>query len=233
MKIAICDDERDFTGNLKSMINKYLNHHRIESVIDEYSSGESILQNTHTYDMVFLDYRMDGLNGLETARIMRKNNAVCSIVFVTNYPDFVYDAFEVDTFRFLKKPVNEYMVNYTMDGYFAKFGNDFHILLQVERETVTVNTKDIVYLEAMGKHCIVHTVTESLNCATTMSVISRMLPNQHFYKTHKAFIINMNYIDRYKHDEVLLKNGKSAFISRNYYRDFKQTYCDYSLQCVR
>ena len=80
--------------------------HRLEISIDKYYSGEALLDSAVNYDMVFLDYKMDGVDGLETARIMRKNNMDCTIIFITNHPDFIYESFEVETFRFFKKPLD-------------------------------------------------------------------------------------------------------------------------------
>jgi len=229
MRIAVCDDEKSFTGELAPMIYEYGKQHRLEIVVDTFTGGEDLLRSEKIYDIIYLDYQMDGLNGMDTARQLRAKNLNCTIVFVTSYPDFVYESFEVDAFRFLKKPVEESMIAATLDAYFKKQGNDYPILLTFDRETVAIETKDIVFLEARGKHCAIHTKTKLLECAKTMASVAKLLPRSHFFKINKAFVVNFDCIDRYSKDEIVFKNGEKAYISRNYGTAFKVAYRKYSM----
>lgn len=227
MRIAICDDEICFINLLKPIIYEYINSHKLEAVVDTYTNGEDLVRSEINYDIIYLDYQMNELNGMNTARKLRDKNIWCSIIFITNYPDFVYEAFTVDTFRFLKKPIDKKMIYDTLDGYFQKYGNDYPILIQIKRQTITIDTKDIVFLEANGKHCIIHTKDSQHECCQTMAKVSKMLPAGHFFKINKAFIINFNYIDRYKNETVYFINGKKAYMSRMYSTSFKTEYRNY------
>jgi DNA-binding LytR/AlgR family response regulator len=197
-------------------------------VIDEYYSGEELLKAMVLYDMIILDYQMDGINGMEAARTLRDRNINCSIIFLTNYPNFVYEAFEVNAFRFFLIPIDPLKLQAALDDYFKMYGNDYPILLQYERATVPVDTKEIVYLEAMNKNCRIHLVKSHMDCAKTMAVINRSLPRSHFYKVNRAFIINFNYIARYNNDEIFFKNSEKVHVSRNYLTAFKTAYREYS-----
>jgi|GEM_PF-6762555 len=139
MRIAICDDERSVVSNLHSFLCSYANNHRFEVVIDRFYSGEALIKSSGAYDIIFLDYKMGNLNGLETAKILRERNLTCKIVFLTSYPQFIYESFKVDTFRFLEKPVNPDELTETLEGYFKMFGHDRVLRLRSsEREICTV-----------------------------------------------------------------------------------------------
>lgn len=107
MQIAICDDESIFRKELKSYLSNYRKDNRVCLDIYEFSNGEALFSSDLTFDIVFLDYQMPLLNGMETARKLRKKNSLCSIIFVTNYPDFVFESFEVTPYRFFTKPISE------------------------------------------------------------------------------------------------------------------------------
>lgn len=64
-------------------------------------------QTAADYDIVFMDIEMSVLNGIETAKKIRKSNQKMVIIFVTDYQEYVYDVFDVLPFRFLRKPCSE------------------------------------------------------------------------------------------------------------------------------
>ncbi|MDR1753781.1 MAG: LytTR family DNA-binding domain-containing protein [Eubacterium sp.] len=229
MRLAICDDDNALIQTLKPVIYQYANSRKFELVIDAYNSGEALLQTQTIYDIILLDYQMGELDGLSTARKLREKNINCAIIFMTNYPHFVYEAFEVSAFRFFEKPLAHSKLYAALDDYFKMHGNDYPILLQHNRETVQVNTKDIVFLEAKNKYCDIHLTRDQMLCAKTMAVISRLLPKNHFYKVNRAFIINLNYISKYNNDEISLKNGEKVHVSRSYLKAFKAAYREYSI----
>jgi len=229
MRIAICDDEKNVINEIKHIVFNYGKSHRFEIVIDCFSCGEELINSKESYDIIYLDYQMGRINGMQTAYILREKNINCTLIFITAYPDFVYESFAVDPFRFLVKPIDSTKITETLDAYFEKYGNDYPVLLQIDRETIPIETSNIVFLEAMGKHCIIHTKDNQLECAKTMAVIARMMPRDHFFKINKAFIVNFDYISRYNKTVIFFKNDEYAYISRNYYTAFKVAYRRYSL----
>jgi len=228
MKVAICDDDEMLIEKLKPIVYQYANKHKFEMVIEKYYSGEALINSKNIYDMILLDFKMGELNGLDAARKLREKNINCAIIFMTSYPDFIREAFEVSTFRFFDKPVEISKLYTAFDDYFKMYGNDFPIILQHNRENVHVDTKDIIFLEASNKHCEIHLAKKQMRVARTMAVISKKLPMSHFYKVHRAFIINFNYISKYNSIEIIMKNGEKVPVSRKYLTAFKKAFRDYS-----
>ncbi len=66
-----------------------------------------LLNSEKNYDIIVLDYQLGSTNGLTVAKELRKRNVLSSIIFLTSYPNFMIDAFEVNTFRFLLKPIDK------------------------------------------------------------------------------------------------------------------------------
>lgn len=86
MKIAICDDEREFLENVGLAIETYLNEKGLEYNIDLYNSGKVIMElreNIVSYDVVFLDINMPEVSGLEVAEWIRTYSDNVNIVFIT------------------------------------------------------------------------------------------------------------------------------------------------------
>jgi len=101
------------------------------------------------------------------------------------------------------------------------------VALCISDDTVCLNSEEIFYIEASNKHCLIHLKNEIILCKKTMARVSEVLPKIHFQKINRAFIINLNCIDKYNSDSVFLKNGENLHITRTYYKSFKQNYFEY------
>lgn len=159
MLVAICDDEKIFRDELKSFLLKYKTNNHLCIDICQFSNGEDLLNSNEIFDIVFLDYQMPGLDGMEVARKLRSKNIICNIVFVTNYPQFVFESFEVQPYRFYVKPLEEKQLISLMNTFIAQQKLLSPIVVINDNEQKTVSAKDIMYLEGDGKYCTIRTAT--------------------------------------------------------------------------
>jgi len=225
--MAVCDDEIGFREEVRFAVYSYSNLHRLEIVVDEFECGENLLESKNEYEIIFLDYKMEGIDGLATARKLREKGVNSTIIFLTGFPKFVYESFEVSPFRFFKKPLDAKELTKALDDYFQELREHRPILLKVDDETICVKSKDILYLEANNKKCHVFFKDKKLHVARTMATVERLLPKNGFIKVHRAFIINFEHIHTYNNKKIILKNNKEAPISRNYLTGFKKAYSVY------
>ena len=104
--IAICDDEKYFCLEEQELITEFLLQRGYKVQFDQYASGEDLLRQgmkVAKYDVIFLDVNMDKLNGIETARQIRKYSNRNFIVFVTAFVQYAVSGYEVDAVRFILK----------------------------------------------------------------------------------------------------------------------------------
>ena len=160
MQIAICDDEKSFRNDLKEVLIEYKTKKRVHIDIYEFEDGNSLLNSNVIFDVVFIDFQMPELNGLETARILRLKNCICSIIFITSYPQFVFDSFEVQPFRFFAKPLDSTKVKLAMDSYLKHQKQLNPIVIIEDGEQKTIKSEHIVYLEGDGKYCLIRTTED-------------------------------------------------------------------------
>lgn len=102
MHIAICDDEREICEELQEMIIQQMPDCEVAAFI----SGEELLESRFPYDILFLDIQMEGMNGISTARELRKRKEDVILIFITAVWEYVFDAFDVSAFHYLLKPVS-------------------------------------------------------------------------------------------------------------------------------
>lgn len=224
MVVAICDDEAVFRKELKDFLIQYKKDRRIHLDMIEFSDGQSLLNYDRGFDIVFLDYEMPGLDGIHTARILRSRKNICCIMYITSYPEYVFEAFEVNTYRYLTKPVDWDKLTNAMDDFIREKKMFAPIVVNVDGEQLTISSEDIIYLEAEGKFCYVRTTDNIVRSSKTIAKVFELLPQHCFYRTHKSFAVNLYCIQSIKDGCVILNNGEKAKISRNNIADFKKTY---------
>lgn len=228
MRIAICDSDRKYVKILKNMLYNYSNIYKTEFLVEEFSSGEELLKSKNRYCLIFTEYNLCGINGLETAIKLREKNDKTDIIFLSNNTEFVFDAFKVSPYRFLKKPLSQTELFSVLTELFNNKIQNHPLLITNKFNTYCLNTKDIVYLEANNKHCYIHLHNEIIECNKTMAKIQSILPEKYFIKINRAFIVNLNCICKYNNQYVSLSNNEQVHISRNYLKYFKQEFINFT-----
>ena len=224
MLVAICDDEKLFRDDLRSVLFSYKAERRLHLDVYLYPNGEALLSSEKAFDMVFLDYQMPGMDGMEVARELRRRNLTCSIVFVTSYPEFVFDSFEVQPYRFLCKPISREQIEALMTGFIREQKRLAPITVMTEFEQIVIQSKDILYLEGNGKYCTIRTVTDTYNSSKTLAQVHELLPQHCFYRSHKSYVINLYSIHSFEHGVARLTNGEIARIGRSKIAEFKRVH---------
>ncbi len=106
LSIAICDDEEYFRITEKQLILKYMAGKNCECMIDMYESGKELLalkSAISQYHIIFLDVNMEEIDGIETAKEIRKITKDVFIVFVTAFITYALEGYKVDAVRYLIK----------------------------------------------------------------------------------------------------------------------------------
>ncbi|MBR6564773.1 MAG: response regulator transcription factor [Clostridia bacterium] len=228
MKIAICDNDVTAMQQLKHLLYNYSHKHKLDLFIETFNSGEQLLSSKSRFLVIFIEYSLKGINGLETAKKLRKTDTNAKIIFLTSDTDFIYDAFKVSAYRFFKKPLSADTLYKSLNELF--FCREIHYPLWINDGIMThcINTGDIIYLEADNKFCYVHLKESVILCKKTMARVFEALPKIYFLKINRSFIVNLGFINKYNTESVFLKNGEDLHITRTYYKNFKENYILYS-----
>ena len=106
LRFAVVEDRLPDAQRLESLLRLAFGGGQ-PLVCDHYESGDAFLAAfpSKEYQVIFLDICMEGTNGIETARILRRADPDLLLVFVTSSPEYVWDAFPVHPFDYLLKPI--------------------------------------------------------------------------------------------------------------------------------
>jgi len=232
LNIAICDDEKILCEQLQEWIEYQETACKIDS-IDSYETGGGLLAAKKRYDIIFLDIQMEGLNGIETARMLRERNEEAVLIFVTGLKDHVFEAFDVAAFHYLLKPLREEKFAEVFDRAVReaeKAGQKEELaeklLIRRKGRSIKLDKAHILYVESRQRKAIIHTMRESLEIYATMNGLEKVLGEQ-FYRCHRGYLVNFSCITGYTGDTITLCNGEDIYLAKEKYHEFVKRYMRY------
>lgn len=220
--IAICDDNAADIRKLHETIKNYLGQQGIKAkffVYDNPDKLNSVIEsNTMRFDIIFLDIIMGDMNGMTCARIIRQHDKLVNIIFLTSSTDYVYEGYEVNATGYLVKPIKIDQLARVMERAIAQIENVDKASLCITCRGVTqrIPTNDILYLESENNkvNIVLAKTAEKITVYTKLDEFEQTLLSNLFIRSHKSFLVNFLYIEKYENDRFELNNGTVIPISR-------------------
>ena len=232
MTFVVCDDEEIQRKKITGMILSVYP----DAKITEIERADEVTAMNRTAQVIVMDIDMGTrMDGIEAARIIYKQGAgYCSlplIIFVTGYPERMKEAFSVHAFHFVEKPIRKKEFEAVLREASIAVGNIMinaadsknDIAIKYGKETTSVSRTGIKYAESKGRVQVLHTVDGSRLYSGTMSELQELL-GEGFYRIHRSFIVNMDFVKHYDRTDVRLLDGTSLMMSKYKYAGFVKAY---------
>ena len=148
-------------------------------------------------DILFLDINMPKLSGISFVKSLK---APPAIIFITAYPEYAIDGFEVDAVDYLLKPVSferfRTAVNRLLERLLEnnKTENRTHLMVRANKKNYRINFDELLYLEAQGDYVRFVTTEKSLMVHGTLKEFLTQIPDNLFVQIHKSYVISLSKI---------------------------------------
>lgn len=230
MKIAICDDDKLFLKQLHEYIRQYAAKYMLDYTILEFDRGDLLL-NAVRHDpeirILFLDIYMTPLSGMDLAETLRADGNSCAVIFVTVSTDHYAKSYEVDAEHYLVKPITYEQVQQAL----ARCGKLLESAAKCASflcggKALQIPLHKIRFVEVFRNEIVIHADSDiSLRCS--LDAAMRQLSDQRFLRTHRSFLVNMEYISARSGSDLLLKTGDRVPLSRTCKHTFEREYGRY------
>ena len=206
MRIAIVEDNKTEANLFEDQLLKCLPDAIKFSAIDKYESGEDFLNTKQLYDLAFIDCQLPGMSGME----------------------YAVEGYETNAFRYLLKPVSDEKLTDTLNHFVRNLLNDKYLeLTGSSRTPVYAKISEIWYVEANLHRTVVRLKNDSVTSRLQLIFFEKELDSIEFFKAHRHFIVNLNYIERLEGNTILMKNGERIEISYRRRPAFAEAYKEF------
>lgn len=239
-KVIIIDDE----PLARSVVKEYLQAHTQLEVVAECGNGLDGIKAIQQYrpHLVFLDVQMPKITGFEMLELL---DHPPSVIFTTAYDEYALKAFDANAVDYLLKPFTQQRFDKALakwqDAVAAAatssipglLAQTIHHPLHAERIVVKTGSRikiipvqQVHYLEAADDYVKIFTEEGSFLKKQTMALLEQQLSTAQFIRTHRSYIINIQYITRidpYEKENhiAILKSGAKVPVSKTGYPKLK------------
>lgn len=200
MKIIICDDEKKLRKDLRGLIEVQLDLCGMEYTIEEFENGRKLLEaeGTGEMDILFLDIEMPELSGMETAKALRQAGCRALIIFVTAYPDFVFQGYEVQAFHYILKPYQEKKIKEVLEKALQASGQkkQRYFIIEHKGGSLRLPVTDILYFKSEGRSAIAVTKERQEVFYGRLDEVEAQISqiSKGFQRVHNRYLVNLQHV---------------------------------------
>jgi len=196
IRALLVDDEAPARSELRHLLAAYPE----VSVVGEAAGASEALELARdlAYDVVFLDVEMPGLTGVEAAPLVRERRNPPAVVFVTAHERYAVEAFAIEAFDYLLKPVDPDRLARVVDRLGERTSEN---ALPVEKIPVVagggtelLDYDQVQYVQADGDYSRVHTYDRSYLCTASLGELEGRLPGARFARIHRSYLVNLSKV---------------------------------------
>lgn len=177
-------------------------------------------------DLIFLDIEMEGFTGLQLIKTLQHRP---KIVLTTAYDQYAIEAFDLNVFDYLLKPISFERFMKSIDKIFDSFVNirssdtnelqykRDYFFVKTEFRMQRVDFKDILFIEGMSEYLRIVTSKEKIMTLQNFKTIEESLPSENFVRVHKSFLVAIDKIESVEKSRI--KIGDKLIPVSNTYKD--------------
>ncbi|MCO4821400.1 MAG: LytTR family transcriptional regulator DNA-binding domain-containing protein [Flavobacteriaceae bacterium] len=218
--ILIVEDEMLIGANISLQLQQL--GYAVLGLIPRGEEALELIKSTQP-DIILLDINLKGeLDGIETAHIMQKSYDIPIIYLTANVDQINFNrAKSTHPYAYISKPYKkldlqraiELTVNRLMSERTKSYRvnenaplvlND-SIFVKDHDNMVKIKIKSILYIEAERNYCRIYTNSREFLLVMTLKEMDEKLPEAHFIRIHRSFIINLSQIDEVGNSHVLIE----------------------------
>lgn len=229
MKIAVLDDELFYRNDLKQKLESYFEREKIPAIIDCYETAADIMPFVEDYQIIYVDYKLENGTGMDFAAEVRQRNTYVGIVFVSAYPEYVFETFKVNAYRFIRKPVDPEELAESADSFLSEPGVRSIIKLNYIAEgRQHTDSAEVMYIQSSKKHCLITFANgEKKEVTSGLGNTAEALAVHWSANTSRDCYVFFDHIKTVEKLKVTMNDGYVFTLSRKYKDAFYEKWISY------
>ncbi|MDU0349509.1 LytTR family DNA-binding domain-containing protein [Actinomyces sp. MRS3W] len=225
IRVGVVEDDARHRHVLVDYLDRFSGENNLTLKVHTFEDGAELLEDFRpVYDLLLLDIRMQGADGLATARAVRAVDSDVVIIFITSAQQYAINGYEVSALGYLLKP-------FPYTSFAREMNRARTVLERRDRAAITVKNGadvqrvpvgDIVYLESVGHRVDMHLLDRVISQASTLKDLEPRLAPHGFFRSNSCYIVNLKHVVGVREQDSVMSTGEALRISRPRRKGFMQ-----------
>ena len=237
MRIVVCDDEAAEVEKLCCMVRRLCEEREVSAEVRGITNYKRFLEDMAKVraDIVLLDICMGPHNGVEAARVLRRFNEDCAVIFVTSSRDYAVEAFEVTATHYVVKPVTPEKLQEALARTRFFQTKKKHLHVTVDYAELRVPLDDILYMETVGRKTRLHLRSRAAvdSGMSLARILEQLLQEPQFIPCYRGIVMNADYVQALDEEGVTLQGKRLLPVSTKRFGEIRRQYHEYLIRKVR
>lgn len=192
----------------QDVLEGYINSKENLSLIGKCSTAFEAFEILHQQqiDLMFLDVKMPGLNGIDFLKSLKSPPAV---IFTTAFSEYAADSYNLEAVDYLLKPITIDRFDKSLTKFFKLqpitiSEEKTYTYFKVSGKLLKVEHSSIFYAQSIKDYLLLHTKNGNLIVHMTMKYLNELLPEKYFVRVHRSYLVNQTYITAIGKNQVLI-----------------------------
>ena len=214
------EDQESDAKRLMSLLEQYARDRKLSFDVKWLDNASAFLDTYHhQYELIFMDIRMPGLDGMQAARELRETDHTVVLVFLTSLAQYAVESYDVEAADYILKPVTAAALELKLPRILRRCMLDTgEILVQHETGTVKLKPQELHYIEIFDHHIQYATSSGVLRTYGTLKEVEGTLP-EGFFRINNQTIVNLHAVTCVSGEDVIA-GGRTFQISRRRRKEF-------------
>lgn len=228
MRFAVCDANVADAQELVVKLQHLAADMGISCTVNSYRSARLLLEvaKETPFDAVFLETEIGSTGGIELARKLRFYHEDIEIIFVTSKEEYALAAYGVFPLGYLLKHAERKRLYPLLSRMMRKrreVGPTIRCMTADGGEAL-IPRDALYYIEVIGNRLFFHGERETVEGIGSLNAVSETLPEKLFYRAHRNFIVNLQYVQKIGHYYFEMQNGDRVAVAKNRYTEARAVF---------
>lgn len=228
IKIAIVDDEERILEAVKTCIEN-IPEMAGKAETDTFQGAELFLKQVkqgNSYDVVFSDIQMKGMDGIEFGTILRERYPRIYLIFLTSYSSYAADSYLIDAYQYILKVQMEERIPAVLLRLTKKIEGErkkYRIVSTIS-DIRKIYYNEIIYIKKIkgSKYVEYVMLNDTYRERISLEQLLRELNDRTFLMIERGYIVNIRYVVRMRGTTIYLQNNEQVIVSRARFMEVRE-----------
>lgn len=225
--ILICDDDEQIAVLVEEHVSNIFVEHGVPMETKVFTKPREALNfcENNKVDFILLDIDMPGMNGFELTRRLYglPSELTPIIIYMSSHEKLVFDSLQYKPFDFLRKSCLDEELELKIGRLIREYAYHNEQIELARIEVAYLLLRDVLYFKSCKNSIDAYTEEAVYRCKDKISIMEQKYPNC-LIRAGKQYLVNVNYIQRVRTNDILLSNGMKIPMSRRKRRFVEDKY---------